>query len=93
MHNGTTQQDNIMFTGIVAAVSRVERVEALGDGPATGLRLRVHADGLDMSDVGIGDSIAIQGACMTAVAIDGPGRPAKSVLSRSAAWIACSRAA
>ncbi len=60
-----------MFTGIVAAVGRIERIESLGAGPATGLRLFVHADGLDMSDVGIGDSIAIQGACMTVVALDG----------------------
>lgn len=56
-----------MFTGIVAAVGRIERVEPLGDG----LRLVVDAGALDLSDVAIGDSIAIQGACMTAVAIDG----------------------
>ncbi|MGA0796334.1 MAG: riboflavin synthase [Quisquiliibacterium sp.] len=56
-----------MFTGIVAAVGRIEKVEPLGDG----LRLVVDAGALDLSDVAIGDSIAIQGACMTAVAIDG----------------------
>jgi riboflavin synthase len=58
-----------MFTGIVAAVGRIERVESLGQG--AGLRLHVDAGGLDLSDVVIGDSIAIQGACMTAVALDG----------------------
>jgi riboflavin synthase len=58
-----------MFTGIVAAVGRIERVESLGQG--AGLRLHVDAGGLDLSDVAIGDSIAIQGACMTAVALDG----------------------
>ena len=56
-----------MFTGIVAAVGRIERVEPLGDG----VRLTVDAGALAMEDVGIGDSIAIQGACMTVVAIDG----------------------
>ncbi len=58
-----------MFTGIVAAVGRIVRAEALGDG----LRLSVAAGGLDLSDVAIGDSIAIQGACMTVVARDGRG--------------------
>jgi riboflavin synthase len=60
---------DLMFTGIVAAVGRIERVESLGQG--AGLRLHVDAGGLDLSDVVIGDSIAIQGACMTAVALDG----------------------
>jgi len=58
-----------MFTGIVAAVGRIERRQALGDG----FRLTVDAGPLDLADVAIGDSIAIQGACMTAVAV-GAGR-------------------
>ena len=58
-----------MFTGIVAAVGRIERVEALGEG--AGVRLTVDAGALGLQDVAIGDSIAIQGACMTAIAIDG----------------------
>lgn len=57
-----------MFTGIVAAVGRIERVEPLGQ--EAGVRLTVDAGGLDLSDVAPGDSIAIQGACMTAVGID-----------------------
>lgn len=57
-----------MFTGIVAAVGRIEGIESLGEG--AGLRLTVHAGELDLSDVAIGDSIAIQGACMTAIAIE-----------------------
>ena len=56
-----------MFTGIVAAVGRIEDVEPLGDG----VRVRVDAGALGLDDVGPGDSIAIQGACMTAVAIEG----------------------
>ena len=58
-----------MFTGIVAAVGRIERVESLGEG--AGVRLHVDAGELDLADVAVGDSIAIQGACMTAVAVDG----------------------
>lgn len=56
-----------MFTGIVAAVGRIERIEPLGDG----VRLTVDAGTLGLDDVAIGDSIAIQGACMTAVLIEG----------------------
>lgn len=58
-----------MFTGIVAAVGRIERIESLGEG--SGVRLTVDAGALGLADVAIGDSIAIQGACMTAVTVDG----------------------
>ncbi|WP_354682022.1 riboflavin synthase [Cupriavidus necator] len=57
-----------MFTGIVAAVGRIESVTPLGEADA-GVRLRIAAGGLDLSDVIIGDSIAIQGACMTVIAM------------------------
>ena len=56
-----------MFTGIVAAVGRIESVEPLGNGA----RLTVEAGSLGLEDVGIGDSIAIQGACMTVVSMSG----------------------
>jgi riboflavin synthase len=52
-----------MFTGIIQAVGKIESVEKLGDG----YRLKINADSLDMSDVQLGDSIALQGACMTVV--------------------------
>ncbi|CAN7260131.1 riboflavin synthase [Trinickia sp. LjRoot230] len=57
-----------MFTGIVAAVGRIDAVKPLGTDPDAGVRLTVQAGALDLADVGIGDSIAIQGACMTVVA-------------------------
>jgi riboflavin synthase len=57
-----------MFTGIVAAVGRIESVSPLGNGEA-GVRLRIDAGGLDLADVQLGDSIAIQGACMTVVTL------------------------
>jgi riboflavin synthase len=57
-----------MFTGIVAAVGRIETITPLGAGDA-GVRLHVAAGGLDLTDVVIGDSIAIQGACMTVIAM------------------------
>lgn len=60
-----------MFTGIVAAVGRIVEVRPLGAG--AGVRLAIEAGALDLSDVAIGDSIAIQGACMTVVALAGGG--------------------
>lgn len=56
-----------MFTGIVAAVGRIEAVKPLGADDAAGVRLTVDAGALDLADVALGDSIAIQGACMTVV--------------------------
>jgi riboflavin synthase len=56
-----------MFTGIVAAVGRIASITPLGNEPDAGVRLHVEAGGLDMEDVQLGDSIAIQGACMTVI--------------------------
>ena len=60
-----------MFTGIVAAVGRIETAEPLGSAADAGVRLTVRAGALDLTDVAIGDSIAIQGACMTVIAKTG----------------------
>lgn len=56
-----------MFTGIVAAVGKITSVQAQGAGADAGVRLAVDAGGLPMQDVALGDSIAINGACMTVV--------------------------
>ena len=60
-----------MFTGIVAACGEITAVNPLGEGDSHGFRLQVQANQLDLSDVSIGDSIAIQGACMTVVQMQG----------------------
>lgn len=57
-----------MFSGIVAACGRIERIEPLADG----LRLTVDTAGLDLADVQIGDSIANSGVCLTVIERDGP---------------------
>lgn len=59
-----------MFTGIVTAVGRITEVTPLG-GADAGVRLVVHAPGFLRETTRLGDSIAIQGACMTVVAIHG----------------------
>jgi riboflavin synthase len=52
-----------MFSGIISAVGEISRIER-GKG---GLRLAIDAGRLALSDVSIGDSIAINGACLTVV--------------------------
>ena len=56
-----------MFTGIIQAMGKVREPEKLGDG----VRLTIDAPTLGLEDVKIGDSIAVNGACMTVVAIEG----------------------
>ena len=62
-----------MFTGIVAAVGKITSLSPLGGQSDAGVRLTVDAGGLSMMDVAIGDSIALNGACMTVVAKTGTG--------------------
>ncbi len=52
-----------MFTGIVEAVGRIERIEPL----QTGVRLTVEAGRLPLAKVHIGDSVCVQGACLTVI--------------------------
>ncbi|HYC43573.1 MAG TPA: riboflavin synthase [Noviherbaspirillum sp.] len=56
-----------MFTGIVAAVGKIMSITPLGNDPDAGVRLTIDAGGLPMADVALGDSIALNGACMTVV--------------------------
>jgi riboflavin synthase len=54
-----------MFTGIVQDVGRIEEREARG-GDA---RLRIGVERLDLARVAIGDSICVQGVCLTVTAL------------------------
>lgn len=56
-----------MFTGIVQAVGAIASVTAL----EKGVRLAVDAGALELAGVALGDSICVQGACLTVVAIEG----------------------
>src|SRR6266516_3629558 len=53
-----------MFSGIVAATGRIRKAERR----KAGLRLTVDAGTLQLRDVAIGDSIAVNGVCLTVVA-------------------------
>ena len=61
-----------MFTGIITALGTIASITPLKATPDAGLRLVVALEkGAPrgwLSDVGLGDSIAINGACMTVVA-------------------------
>ncbi|MDR2128528.1 MAG: riboflavin synthase [Burkholderiaceae bacterium] len=54
-----------MFTGIITAVGRIVDVQALGAGAAFGKRVQIETPAGYLDDVAAGDSIALNGACMT----------------------------
>jgi riboflavin synthase len=56
-----------MFTGIIAALGKIQTIDAKGGD----VRLDVAMEQLDLSDVILGDSIAINGVCLTVVQIAG----------------------
>ena len=58
-----------MFSGIVAAVGRIASEKPHGDG----VRIRIESGGLPLGNVKVGDSIAVQGVCLTVVALDAKG--------------------
>lgn len=58
-----------MFTGIIQAVGRVAALDRKG----SDLRARVATSDLDLANVALGDSIAVNGVCLTAVELPGDG--------------------
>jgi len=58
-----------MFSGIVAAVGRIVSSTPMGDG----VRVRIESGRLSLDNVKVGDSIAVQGVCLTVVALDAKG--------------------
>ncbi len=58
-----------MFTGIIQAIGEVADLQQRGGD----VRLRVLTGKLDLSDVELGDSIAVNGVCLTAVDLPGDG--------------------
>ncbi|MGA0612995.1 riboflavin synthase [Caldimonas sp. KR1-144] len=59
-----------MFTGIITGLGRITRVEALGTGASHGRRLTIATPPGWLEGVQLGDSIALNGACMTVTAFD-----------------------
>lgn len=59
-----------MFTGIITGVGRIVAVHALGSSSTHGKRLTMECPPAYLDDVGLGDSIALNGACMTVTTLD-----------------------
>jgi riboflavin synthase len=58
-----------MFTGIITGVGRIVALDALGSSSQHGKRLRIETPNGYLVDVALGDSIAINGACMTVTSL------------------------
>lgn len=58
-----------MFTGIIESVGKIARMEPKGGD----MRLRIATGKLDLGDVKLGDSIAVNGVCLTVVELPGDG--------------------
>jgi riboflavin synthase len=59
-----------MFTGIITGVGRIVAIQALGSSLSHGKRLSIAPPVGYLHDVGLGDSIALNGACMTVTTLD-----------------------
>lgn len=68
-----------MFTGIVRELGRVERIERND----TGARLRIAAE--LTSELATGDSVSVEGACLTAATIDAGGAFEADVMNQTLA--------
>jgi riboflavin synthase len=55
-----------MFTGIIQTVGQIERAAAMGDD----IKLSISCAKLNLQDVSIGDSIAVNGVCLTAISLN-----------------------
>ena len=58
-----------MFTGIISAIGDIASLEERGGD----VRLTIRSGNLNLADVQLGDSIACNGACLTAVELTGEG--------------------
>ena len=61
-----------MFTGIISGLGRITDVRALGADAAHGNQLTIETPRGYLDDVQLGDSIALNGACMTVTTLDAP---------------------
>jgi len=70
MGGGNLCENTGMFTGIITGVGRIVAVHRLGSSLDHGRRLTIEAPPGYLDDVGLGDSIALNGACMTVTQLD-----------------------
>ena len=58
-----------MFTGIIESIGTIGDIQPKGND----IRLLIHTGKMDLSDVNIGDSIAVNGVCLTATSLNSTG--------------------
>ncbi|MDH5217377.1 MAG: riboflavin synthase [Gammaproteobacteria bacterium] len=58
-----------MFTGIIQATGEIKRLDPRGGD----MRLSISSPGLEMGNVSLGDSIAVNGVCLTVIEWDNSG--------------------
>ncbi len=59
-----------MFTGIISGLGHITNVQALGADASHGKQLHISTPAAYLDDVQLGDSIALNGACMTVTTFD-----------------------
>jgi len=59
-----------MFTGIITGLGHITKIENLGNDASFGARLTISTPSDYLDDMGLGDSIALNGACMTVTRFD-----------------------
>jgi len=59
-----------MFTGIINGIGHISQIHSLGATAAHGKRLTIACPPGYLDDVDLGDSIALNGACMTVTALE-----------------------
>ena len=60
-----------MFTGIIQATGKIVQVKPSGDDSDRSLSIMISSESLDMTNVLIGDSIAVNGVCLTVTVLHG----------------------
>ncbi|SFE70083.1 riboflavin synthase [Nitrosomonas sp. Nm166] len=58
-------EKGVMFTGIIEAIGEIRQIRPIENNIHFGLCLSIFPGNLDLSDVKPGDSIAVNGACLT----------------------------
>ena len=58
-----------MFTGIIQSVGSIESLQSRNND----MRMQIHIGKLPVSELGLGDSVAVSGICLTVVEITGHG--------------------
>ena len=68
-----------MFTGIIQSKGSIKEIISSREGA----RLKINTNALDLSDSKVGDSIAVDGVCLTVTQLSGDGLQQTSLTKHS----------